>query len=339
MLLLIMPAISYAETEAELSCDIIKSNAEVQASVSGSPQAFTSVGDAASGTKNIAVGVSQSLSGIRSASLLRESAVAKCDAIKDTLLLDEHIRWSLAVIDRDSVVAQLRVIQEAIKIARANTDQLGTQLAAQTITLEQYNVSRQQLTTLQNKKFDLMGQIAEGILQPPQISNLMTLIDDARIKQARADSLAARAQAETGWDLVASTGVNRPINGGTTSPFVTIGIRYSFGYESARESAARIETKTNELLKIQQNGYQQILMRQADTIRSKLDIENANLKNTSEEIDNLEKLKTPLLPLDTTLSRNALITLELQIKILEADKSGMQAKINGYNSLLLKMNF
>lgn len=334
-LLLLLPLVANAG-ELELACNLERSKAEVRASTLAAPRIIGQLGqDATSGEKALIAGVSQSFSGRAQAEKLRESAEAKCDALRSTLQLDEHGRWSQLQVQRDGAKAELQIIEQAIVLAKSNISQLDAQLAAQTITINQHTEGRSALVGLEQREADLLRLLSVIVLTPPQ-TNISSLLESARISEGQAARLTAQASADRGWDIVVAAGARQPQNG-SAQPYATIGFSYSFGEKAAQRAARDIGTQTAELLAAQQGGYAQTVLRQRETLIGLIEAETRSSSTTARQETHLRRVRESILGIETALALNTLRSLDLQLKVLEAEKIGAEARLSGYKALLEKL--
>lgn len=334
-LFLLLPLIANAG-ELELACNLERAKAEVRASTLAAPSAIASLGqDAASGEKALLAGISQSISGRKQAALIRESAEAKCGALRATLQLDEHARWSQLQVQREGTLAALKLIEQAILLAKSNISQLDAQLAAQTITINQHTEARQSLVALEARQADMLRNLAV-VLAPPPNTNIASLLESAREHEANSARLAAQAQAENGWDVVLSAGARQPQHGGAT-PYATIGLRYSFGAAAAAAAARDVGRNTELLLAEQEGGYTKTVFRQRDTLKGLVQAETLATTSAAGQIEHLSKIRSTLVGIDTALALNTLRGLDLQLLALQAELAGAKTRLAGYKALLLKL--
>jgi hypothetical protein len=331
-LLLLLPIFAHAG-EAQLACNLERSKAEVQASTLAAPSAIGQVGqDPTTGTKSLIVGLSQSFSGRSQAALIREAAEAKCDAIRATLQLDEHARWSQLQVSRDGFMAELRVIEEAILLAKANITFLDAQLAEKIITINEHTNARQSLVVLESREAELLRNLSTSVLPPPE-SNISSLLETSRHAESQAARLTAQASAERSWDIVVSGGARQPQSGNAT-PYATIGFSYSFGSGDSRRAAQQVGEYTEALAKEQQGGYTQTIIRQQETLKKLIEAETLAAATSARQEEHLRQIRTPIMGIDTALALNTLRSLNLQLKVLEADRVGAETRLSGYKALL-----
>jgi hypothetical protein len=333
-LLLLIPFAVHAN-EAQLACNLERSKAEVQASTLSAPAAYGSAGqDTNAGDKNVIVGISQSFSGRSQASLIREAAQAKCDAIKATTQLDEHARFAVLQVRRDAAIAELSVVERAILLAKSNIALLDEQLRAQVITINQHTEARQVLFALEARQANLLRTLSVVVV-PPQNATVQSLLEVSRISESQAARLSAKASAETGWDVVILAGGRQPLTGDQkANAFGTITFKYSFGTSSAQDAAKRVGTDTAALLAAQQGGYTQTIIRQRQELQSLIETETLASATSSRQLAHLNQVLSSLVGLDTVLALNTRRVLDLQIKSLEADLASANVRLAGFTSLL-----
>jgi hypothetical protein len=335
-LILILPFSVHA-AELELACNLERSKAEVQALTLASPSAIGQVGqDATTGTKSLIVGISQSFSGRSQATLIRGAAEAKCDAIRATLQLDEHARWSQLQVAREGFKAELRIIEQAITLAKTNISFLDAQLAEKLITINEHTAARQSLVALETREAELLRGLSTSTMPSPD-TNVRTLLEASRRAEGDAARLAAEATAARGWDIVVSAGARQPFNG-SAAPYATIGFSYSFGSADAQRAAREVGGYTEALAAAQQGGYTQTVVRQRETLANLIQAETLAASTSARQEEHLRRVRTSIVEIDTALALNTLRSLDLQLKVLEADRVGAETRLAGYKALLEKIS-
>jgi hypothetical protein len=330
--ILLIPSISLAN-EANLACDLERSQTEVQASTLYAPHVIGQVGqDATSGAKSLIIGLSQSFSGRSQASLLREAAVAKCDAIRATLQLDEYARWAQLQVNREGFKAELQLIEKAIDIAKINISFLDIQLKEKLITIVDHAAAYQALVALESRQSELMRNLSTVILQIPE-TNVNVILQIARTAQGKAAGLSAKAVAERGWDIIVSAGARQPQSGSAT-PYATIGFNYSFGSAGAQRAAQEVSEYTEALAAAQQGGYTQTVVRQRETLANLIQAETLAVATSSRQEAHLSSVRSSIIGIESTLVLNTVRSLDLQLKVLEADRVSAETRLNGYRDLL-----
>jgi hypothetical protein len=329
---LLIPSFALAN-EVSLSCNLERSKAEVQASTLSAPSAIGQIGqDATTGAKSLIVGISQSFSGRSQAGLLREAAEAKCDSIRATLQLDEHARWSQLQVAREGFKAELRIIEQAISLAKTNISFLDAQLAEKLITINEHTAARQSLVALESREAELLRSLSTTVLPPPE-ANVVKLLEASRRAEGMAASLTAKAAAERGWDVVVSAGGRQPQHGSAT-PYATIGFSYSFGSGDAQRAAQAVGEQTEALASAQQGGYTQTALRQQETLRNLIQAETLAAATSARQEEHLRRVRSSIIGINTALALNTLRSLDLQLKVLEADRVGAETRLDGYRHLL-----
>jgi hypothetical protein len=323
--------------EAQLACNLERSQAEVRASTLSAPQAYGSLGqDPITSSKSAIAGISQSFSGRVQASKIREAAEARCDAIRSTLAIEENARFAVASIQHDSATAELRMIEKAILLAKSNISQLDAQLSAQTITISTHTEARSELIALEQRQSALLRTLSAVVIRTP--GNIGSLLEVARQNEATAARLIAEAQSESGWDVVAQAGVRQPLTGGSSTTFGTISFKYSFGYNASKDAARAVGSQTAELLAAQQGGFTQTVLRQRKELQSLVEAETLSIATTARQIEHLNRVRNSMVGIETALAQNTSRALDLQLLILAADESASQVRLAGYKALLEKIS-
>jgi hypothetical protein len=337
LILLLFPILAQA-SELELACNLERSKAEVTASNLAAPAAYGTLGqDPITTSKSAIAGVSQSLSGRSQASKIREAAGAKCDALRASLELDEFGRWSQQQVQRDGAIAELRIVEQAIALAKSNIAQLDEQLAAHTITVNQHTAARGSLVFLEDRQAELLRELSIASKTPP-VSNAQNLLSVSRIAEARAASLTAQAQADAGWDISVQAGVRQPLDGGKARTYSNITFRWSFGSSNSRAAAQAVGEYTEALLSVQQGGYTQIVVRQQETLRNLIQAETLAAATAARQEEHLRQVHGTVSGVDSTLALNTIRVIDLQLKTLEASRVGAETRLTGYKALLEKIS-
>jgi hypothetical protein len=292
--------------------------------------------DPITSSKSAIAGISQSFSGRVQASKIREAAEARCDAIRSTLAIEESARFSMNIIQRDAAKAELRMVEKAILLAKSNISQLDAQLTAQTITIAEHTDARQVLISLEQREASLLRTLSTVVV-PQSDQNIASLLDSARRNEAEAARLVAEASSEAGWDLVAQAGVRQPLTGGPASTFSTITFKYSFGYNASKDAARAVGTGTAELLAAQQGGFTQTLLRQQKELQSLIDAETLSISTTARQLTHLRRVRASMVGIETALAQNTMRALDLQLLILSADEAASQTRLDGYKTLLSRI--
>jgi hypothetical protein len=334
--LLLFPVFALAN-EGQIACNLERSKAEVRASILEAPSAFGSIGDASTSVQNITAGISQSMSGYKQASLTRQAADARCNAIKAALQLDTYEQWAQIQVQRSGAIEELRAVERALDKARDNIIILNPQLAAKTITIAEYNQALGNLVEIEKKKTELMKILSVVAITPAEI-NVNNLIESAQRYESQAANLAARSQAEAGWDVVVSAGARQPISGtGSSQLFATVGVKWSFGYSASKNAARDVGVQTAELMQIQQNGYTQTILRQRETLDQLIKTEEIEINYISAYLVHLKHIRESVDGIDTVLALNTLRSVDLQIMITESKLVGAKTILDGYKNLLMDL--
>jgi hypothetical protein len=182
-----------------------------------------------------------------------------------------------------------------------------------------------------------MKTLAVVMVTPPE-TNVATLIQSLQTHEALAAELAARSQAETGWDTVISAGARQPVSGGSSGQlFATIGFKRSFGYSAARDAARAVGEQTAVLMNEQQNGYTQTMLRQRDTLRQLVKAETLEMNSIRWNMTQLRQTRASVQGIDTALALNTLRSVNLQLSVMEAQLAGTLTRLDGYKNLLLTL--
>lgn len=334
---LLIPAVSFAANEADVSCELQKATAEVTATTLADPSVFIEAGDPVSVQKNVAVGLTESVSGFFRAKEIRSAAKAKCGAIYAETDLDLYEKWAIEDVKRKGDLVELKLIEQAIELANTNVLTMQTQLSNKIVTLADVINATQQATTIESRKADLLRSISTVIIPPPS-STIEELVVEANHQEAVSAQLNATSAANTGWDFSVSVGARKPLQGvGPVSGFVTATAKYSFGSIGAHRAAREVGEKTEELLNIQQAGYRQTLNRHKVELDSSIVAEMTAIESNVKELGRTRKLRAPLIGIESGLAQNAIRDADIQIEVLEATISAARARLSGYQTLRNKL--
>ena len=341
IVLLLMPAIAFADNEAKIACDLAKAQAEVIASELKSPSVFATGSDQIS-QKSIALGVSESLSGLVRASKITDAAEAQCASLQASVKLDQYTLWSITNIQKQGAIASLMILNSAIDQAIDNIRILNDQLQASVVTVSDIETAELELEALEKQKATLLT-IISAVVPPIEATDISRLVHDYQFNQGRAAELTAKAQAHGGWDITVGIGENTPIGSqppGTSTdaaPFFTAMVKYSLGTHAAMRAAEEVGKNTQLLLQNQQTGYFQTLDRHRKEVHALIDIDTTNLANAYRQLKSLRRIRAPLDTVDSLLAGNARRTLDLHIKTTEADFAGATTRLTELRSLFDKM--
>jgi hypothetical protein len=329
-LLFIIPTIAMA-SEQQIACNLEKDRSEVQASILSSPQIFGSVGDVTS-EQNAVIGVSQSFSGIRRARLMREAAESRCNALRATVSLDRHGIYAVTGIQQKAASSELIAINNALGLAIKNMELLDAQLAAQAITVIQYNSAKQVILELNSRKADLIRLLGKQVEFTDSVAGF---VDAARIAEANAARLSAEAISESGWDVKVSAGARQSISGNTsTKSFATLTFTYSFGYSSSREAARRVGLDTEQAMSEMSTGYARVIHRQRNELEGMIVAEEVLIPSIKYQLGNVESILKVLEGVETKAGINTKRELEIQKIVLNGRLVGSEIRRDGYKSLL-----
>lgn len=328
--LIILVAMWPFYSAASASCDLEKAKAEVAASLAGAPRAFASVGEATSSEKNAVVGMSSSLAGHRSASLLRQAAEHGCSAIAAAEVVEQHLAFSELALKRAAAKAELPVVEKAITHTDQLVKRLTAQFAAKTATLSVVVEAQQRLLTLQQKQAELLSVLSKQGEHPA--GNISGALSAARFHEAEAARLQAEAQAVRGWDVVVSAGARRPLNGGTTEPFASISFTWSLGERAASKAASEVGRLSEQSAAERKLGATQLVIRREQELETELKIIDRRIADLLNARKPVEQGLAKLAGLDSAEAiavRDSLILNELQLEAEQARLLALHEAITG----------
>jgi hypothetical protein len=341
--LLLIPSLALAEDEAHVACDLARAQAEVQASVLSMPAAFASFGDPAVNEKIVAVGVSESLSGLVRAKRLRDAAQASCDSAGSSMQLDRYVHWSMIAVQKRGAAAALGGLNDAIDLAKQNVTILNQQLATNATDVAAVGAAVNDLRSLEDHKSPLLKILTTVVpaISPSDVAGLLTSYQS---DQGRAAQLTALSNANSGWDVAIRVGGQKPISNippgsdGSATPFVTASIRYSFGTHAAREAATQVGRDTELLIATAELGYPQVVGRLREEVRKLLEIENSYVGGDLLTIDTLQRMRAPLAGIESVLATNALRTVDIRLKAARAELAGSRERSVAFTALLAELH-
>lgn len=333
----ILPILAYAQTEAELACDLERAKAEVMAATAESPYIYGSVSNI-SNDKGATLGAGYSLAGRSRGKLMRESAAAKCSAIAATLQLDDQQKWVLANIRKAGARTELTTLLEARKQIDEHVNSLQNQLKANTVTLAEYNSARQVQDSIEDRINTLRLVLAEPT-QPINITSIRGLIETAKYNVSRAAELDAKIQAESSWDITAVVGgrknfgdnpsPNSPSNN-PGDPYVGIQFKWSFGADKANNAVRVVKEKTEQLFVRSQSGYVQTMDRLTQQITEANKVEQERQTVLQTQIQETQNWLNSIRTVSSASAMNIRKSLEVQLSIQTAELNGIKRRINEY---------
>lgn len=334
--LLLIPTLAFGADEAQIGCELVKAQAEVQATELAYPSAVAMAGQPTDISTTIAVGVTQSLSGIVRAKDLRKSASAKCDALYAETDLDLYEKWAVLMAQRKGDIAEQNALDESISIQKDYISNLTAQLNEHLVTEAIVKAAGSAIVSTEQRQGELAKSLAMEIIPAPD-GDLGHLIKEANSKEGLSATLSAKSQADSGWDFQVTTGFRRLINGdGAVSGFVTASVKYSFGTSAAQKAARIVGEKTTELLNIQNAGYNQTVQRNRIELLRLIEVEHKLMMALNHEVMRIQALRSPLIGIDSTLAKNAITEADIQISILSATLAGSVARQSAYQVLLTR---
>lgn len=340
--LLLVPGLVLADDDqATVSCNLAKAQAEVTAAELALPAAFAT-GSNQLTQKTVAVGVSQSISGLVRASKLRSAADAQCDSFQSSVRLEQYVLWATADIQKRGAIASVKILNQALDLSNENIDILKKQVDSNVSTVGDIDTAVMDYRRIEDIRAGLLAT-ASIVIPSMDYINVADLINEFEANQGKAAELSAASTAHSGWDITIAVGENKPIGTPTygtsdsAATFVTATVKYSFGTHAAMKAAEEIGRTTSQSLHIAQSGYTQTLIRRRTETQSLIELEIQNIANARREQTTLQSVRIPLAGIDSFLANNARRTLDIQLKALEADITGAGVRLAGYKTLLEKL--
>lgn len=335
VLLFLIPTLASGANEGQIGCELVKAQAEVQATELADPSAFTIVGDpSVTQQQSVAIGLQQSVSGFFRAKQMRQSADAKCDAIYAETSLDLYQKWAVLAAQRKGDIAEQNALDDSMDLQKDYISTLTKELQDRVTTIATMESADSTLISTEQRQVQLAKNLVIEIIPPPD-GDLADLIYQANSKEGTAAQLSAKSAATSGWDFVLLVGVRTPIDhNGTTQPFISAQAKYSFGTRAAQRAANVVGQKTIELLNIQNGGYNQTVQRNRIELLRLIDVEQKDQSAVQNEVNRINHLRQPLIGIDSILAKNAISEVDIQLSILNATLAGSKARLEAYLVLL-----
>jgi hypothetical protein len=333
IILSILLAVSLNTYANDDLCDLHKAKADLAASILNMPYVY-----GASNENNTAsVGIAYSFSGMTKGSLIKEIAIAKCDLLASTTLLDEQQKWALISIQKAGARAEFLALNKARDLAKERLDFTRSQFESKTITLTEYNSIRQLQLSIDTKIAAARMILAETN-QPVDIINIKTLVDKARISDGKVAELQARLEAENAWDITLSAGTQKDLidNNSPVSPFAGIAFRWSFGSFGSSDTIAKIKNKSEQAFTTDPRGYSNNFNLLLSKVEELLKVEQSKEISLTSGIADMDKLLQPLIGIDSATAQAYRKLMEIQLAIYKAELAGTQSRIQKYTELLSK---
>ena len=341
---LLFPLTTFAQTEADLSCDLEKAKAEVMASTVEMPYLYGNVSNDPN-NDGVTLGAGWSLAGWSRAKIIREAANSKCSALAATLQLDDQQRWVVLSIAKAGAKAELIGMLDARRRAADHLEELQRQIKAQTITINEYNAARAAQAGVETKIDDLKMRLAQPTL-PLNINSVRGLIETAKLNLSRAAELDAKVQAESAWDVSAVIGGRKELSGissgsssgsGETQPFVGITFKWSFGSGAANAAVKKVREKSDQLFGVKQAGYAQTMERLVSQISESTKVDQEREAFLQAQLKETTALLSSFKNIDTALANNTKRTLMLQATIQQAELEGVRKRLEEYQLFMSKL--
>ncbi len=253
-------------------CAMARAQGDVQRALLGSADAFAHLGDPATGTRALTLGVRKSLSRSLQAGTVDQLTQAQCDAYR----IEEQLARQAERVEQRSEQQALRVLEPRLRVALAaaerNVAREERLLAARNATLADLRGAHEQAEQLRAELAQAVrrqGQLAGE--WPEESQPLETLAQEAGAARARVAELSARLAAQSGWDLAVSAGTRTHASGSERGgAFVAVTATMSLGQFHADAAAARVGGLARDYLRADRDGALQTLVRARDTVRAML---------------------------------------------------------------------
>jgi hypothetical protein len=337
LILLLLPITALA-SEAETNCQLAKANAEVLAANLVAPSAFVNTGNSVTPQQTLAVGLSESFSGLRKGSLLRQMASAECDSFKATTVLDEQARSAMDEVERIAAKEELSLLNKADDLSSNNIALLTSRFEAHTSSITQLEDARTQRDSIQERRQQLLV-----IMSKPgttlSAGNLEATYHEAKITSGHAALLQAKANATLGWDLTLSAGGLKPITsmpGSTmnTQGFVSIGVKYSFGAHASNSAARDVQRLTEQLMDEQGGGYKVALDKERTQLHQLIIVAKDHLHELDVRTTESRAILDSIEGLNSAAAELIKSSMSVKLIVLDADRRGTTSRLTGYQKLL-----
>lgn len=253
-------------------CAMTRAQGEVQHALLGAADAFAHLGDPATGTRAVTVGVRKSLSRTLQAGTVAQLAEAQCDAYR----LEEQLARQAERVEQRSELQALRALEPRLRAALAAAEQNVAReerlLAARNATLADLRGAHEQVEQLRAELAQAVrrqGQLAGE--WPAENQPLEALAQEAGAARARVAELSARLTAQSGWDVAVSAGTRSHASGSERGgAFVAVTATMSLGQSRAGDAATRVGGLAQDYLRADRDGALQTLLRARDAVRAML---------------------------------------------------------------------
>ncbi|KVP17133.1 hypothetical protein [Burkholderia ubonensis] len=299
--------------EADTFCQLNQAQSDVQRSIAGSAEVFSSVGDPVTGSSSVVtVGVRKSLSKHYQANLMGKLADAQCTSYRAARKLAEQAQNVEQRSNLKAFDAMEPLLRQALAAANENVKKEQDLLAARAARLadvkdafETADSLRTQLASLAQIRSRQQDQL------PAAEVPLKDLVAESVSDQADVAALTSKIQAQAGWEVTVAAGTRTDLRGNAgASNFIAVTATWNFGQPAASRAAGKVASLTTQLLNEQRDAGMQSLARARDTVHGLIDSEKLVL-------DGLQQRK---LMVDSTIARLAGLDTEDGLRAMRAAK-------------------
>jgi hypothetical protein len=322
-------------TESATYCDLVRSEANVRASLLGSAQAFATLTPGQSTGETAELGVRKSLSGVYRAQLVTELAETECRAFE----AEHDIRAMLTYIDghieRRALEKQLAGLKSALSRAEENLRYEQELLRSHTATwpdvstaLEARDRVRQTLSTTEEE----IGRLR--VLPELSMRPLPDLLAVAAARRGEAAELHDKLEIAQGWEVSVAAGARRDYGISQSSPFVEVTLSRSLGLSDARAAASRNASLTTRLVQEQQEGLWRLLEQRTAELTSHRSAQQELLRGIRERLTLIETELSQVSGVQTTPALRMARNLAVELLTQRAELSTVEARIAGLDEAL-----
>lgn len=315
--------------EVDTFCALNTAQAQVQSELLGAAEAFTNVGDPATGSHTITAGVRKSLSKHYQANLVDKLAQAQCDAYR----LENKLTEQVSNVEQRGDLLALNVLEpllkKALEQANANVKQEQAMLEAHTGRLTDVKAAFEQADQLRADLANIVQRRSRLQDQLPALDvPLGALVDEAVSARAEVAALSSKIAAQSGWDVQIAGGVRNDFRGnGQREGFIAITASYSLGKPAADRAASKVAALTEQLLNEQRDASTQGLRRAKNTVDGLLGSENLILQGLEARKTLADSTLARLQGVDTEDGLRALRSVKVEQLTVDAQIAASRARI------------
>lgn len=313
--LLLVPTLYAQNKDQQTYCAYIESQAQSQALLDKYPNLSGGAIQPSTGTPpQMYVGLSESLSGLRKASALKQQSSSDCQLYIAEGTAQIQIQYVPVLLDRENLQDRLHQIDHAIEQLDNTYVQLDSIVRAQ-------NATEFNLYTIQAAKSKLLMDrqviyVQFSSLSTPDLSNLPIKVLITRKLESETNKALAVEKLERldNWDILLEGGVRqqlKPFQTGRPGQYVTATFKWNIGSKK-RERIIESTSINYELWKTnQQNDVVQQAILLHDRLQASLSANEIQLAQLKQEYQHIDSKFVSMNELDTKEA----ITFTTQLKV------------------------